>query len=158
MWRSFWYLHGTNSLCYTFCMLERTIRARYTRGVYLHRSVLWEGAIWYAFFMGTRQVALAVGEFYHLYNRGNSKQTIFKDRADYYHFLKLLFISNSSDAFVFRDIEDITFWSNDRNKPYIAIGAYMLDAKPLSYSRYSVNWRWYFIIYEKTRHRIFNVF
>jgi len=73
-----------------------------------------------------RQIDLAIGEFYHLYNRGNSKQVIFKDRADYHHFMKLMFVSNSSHRFVFRNLADDSFWDKNMKDPYIAIGLYCL--------------------------------
>lgn len=42
-------------------------------------------------------------EFYHIYNRGNSKQQIFHDAEDYERFVKLLYLSNTSNRFKFRD-------------------------------------------------------
>ena len=50
--------------------------------------------------MSMRKTSFAVGEYYHLYNRGNSKQKIFLDKKDYDHFLKLLYICNSENNFV----------------------------------------------------------
>lgn len=43
----------------------------------------------------TRPISFTVGEYYHLYNRGNSKQDIFLDNADYRRFVRLLFLANS---------------------------------------------------------------
>jgi putative transposase len=64
----------------------------------------------------------APGEFYHIYNRGNSKQRIFKDTHDYDHFIKLLFLSNSKNNFVFRNIKNP--YSIDRGSSLVEVGAY----------------------------------
>ena len=37
-----------------------------------------------------RKVQFAVGQFYHIYNRGVNKQNIFLDRRDYVRFLFIL--------------------------------------------------------------------
>ena len=72
-----------------------------------------------------RKTSFAVGEYYHLYNRGNSKQKIFLDKKDYDHFLKLLYICNSENNFVLRDIGESLF-DFDRNNIFVYIGAYCL--------------------------------
>lgn len=43
------------------------------------------------------------GEFYHIYNRGNSKQKIFHDFEDYDRFKKLMFVSNGTKRFEFKE-------------------------------------------------------
>ena len=48
--------------------------------------------------MSVRNISFASGEYYHLYNRGNSKQPIFLDVQDYHYFLKLLFVANSQKS------------------------------------------------------------
>ena len=68
-------------------------------------------------------------EFYHLYNRGNSKQKIFLDNQDKKRFIKLLYLSNSKKYINFR--EDIVkkkmdVWDFERGKPIISIGAWVL--------------------------------
>jgi len=75
--------------------------------------------------MSMRKTSFAVGEYYHLYNRGNSKQKIFLDKKDYDHFLKLLYICNSENNFVLRDIGESLF-DFDRNNIFVYIGAYCL--------------------------------
>lgn len=45
--------------------------------------------------MSLRKVNFVKGECYHLYNRGNSKQKIFHNKYDYFHFMKLMFICNN---------------------------------------------------------------
>ena len=44
-----------------------------------------------------RKFDFSIGEFYHVYNRGNNKRTIFATTADYNRFMFLLFIPNSKD-------------------------------------------------------------
>ena len=75
--------------------------------------------------MSIRKVDFATGEYYHLYNRGNSKQKIFLDKNDYKHFIKLLYLCNSKRNFVFRDITENTF-EFDRETTLVNIGAYCL--------------------------------
>jgi len=53
--------------------------------------------------MSLRKANLVSGEYYHIYNRGNGKNKIFLDEEDYDRFIKLLYISNSKNAFNFRD-------------------------------------------------------
>ncbi|HCC06527.1 TPA: hypothetical protein DEP94_04225 [Candidatus Nomurabacteria bacterium] len=45
--------------------------------------------------MSVRQVSLLTGEYYHIYNRGNSKQSIFHDDQDYRYFMNLLDTMNT---------------------------------------------------------------
>jgi len=75
--------------------------------------------------MSIRNISFAKGEYYHLYNRGNSKQKIFLDKKDHEHFLKLLFLCNSERSFVFRDITKDVFIF-DRETTLVNIGAYCL--------------------------------
>ena len=42
--------------------------------------------------MSMRKVDFEIGEFYYIYNRGNSKQKIFNNKEDYERFIKLLFL------------------------------------------------------------------
>ncbi len=79
--------------------------------------------------MGYRKTPLVNGEFYHLYNRGNSRQKIFFDDNDYRRFVKLLFICNSAKQVNFRDdiIEKkIDAWDFDRGETIVSIGAWVL--------------------------------
>ena len=43
-----------------------------------------------------RNVTFAPGEFYHLYNRGTEKRTIYKNKSDYNRFLVLMYLCNST--------------------------------------------------------------
>jgi len=55
--------------------------------------------------MAIRRYNFALGEFYHVYNRGTDKRTIYKDAADYKRFIELLFLSNTLDRVNVRDIK-----------------------------------------------------
>jgi putative transposase len=75
--------------------------------------------------MSKRKEPFVPGEYYHLYNRGNSKQVIFRNKTDYHHFIKLLYLVNSKENLIFRDLyKDFnTGRSGDR---LVYIGAYCL--------------------------------
>lgn len=75
--------------------------------------------------MSIRKVKLVVGENYHIYNRGNSKQKIFIDKTDYNHLIKLLYLCNSTRSITIRDITTNTY-DFDRNETLVYIGAYCL--------------------------------
>lgn len=75
--------------------------------------------------MSIRKVDFSIGEYYHLYNRGNSKQKIFLDDEDYNHFIKLLYLCNSRKSITFRDISKNTY-DFDREETLVYIGAYCL--------------------------------
>jgi putative transposase len=50
--------------------------------------------------MPSRQIPLQVGNFYHIYNRGNNRQVIFLERENYIYFLRLIkrhLIANAVD-------------------------------------------------------------
>lgn len=76
--------------------------------------------------MSIRLTQLATGEFYHIYNRGNSKQNIFHDDQDYRYFINLLKIMNTnkgrkSSRFKSKIINEEIL---ENNKEIISIGAY----------------------------------
>jgi putative transposase len=78
--------------------------------------------------MTQRMFPFAHGEFYHVYNRGTDKRTIFLDIADYRRFIELLFLSNSVfsvDVRYVRKFNDSVF-DFDRSDPLVYIGAYCL--------------------------------
>ena len=68
----------------------------------------------------------AEGEYYHLYNRGVDKRKIFLDDDDRDRFVRLLYVANGRQPFVFREIEHKSFEKIDRGEPLVAIGAYVL--------------------------------
>lgn len=79
--------------------------------------------------MGTRKISITNGEYYHFYNRGNSKQIIFIDNQDYDRFVKLLFLCNSKKSINFRiDVVEkgIDAWEFDREEPITSICAWVL--------------------------------
>jgi len=79
--------------------------------------------------MAIRETPIINGEYYHLYNRGNSKQAIFFDDEDYDRFTKLLFICNSRKSINFRTdlVERRTdAWEFDRGEPIVSICSWVL--------------------------------
>jgi len=76
--------------------------------------------------MANRYYKFAEQEFYHLFNRGNSKQIIFKSESDYDRFKKLLYIANSTRSFVMRELDAENVFDIEREKPLVHIGAYCL--------------------------------
>jgi putative transposase len=77
-----------------------------------------------------RKTKFEIGEFYHVYNRGVEKRTIFKSIFDYKRFLVLLYIANSDQPLHIKEygnlksIEEV--FQKDRGEPLVAIGAYVL--------------------------------
>ena len=70
-----------------------------------------------------------VGEYYHIYNRGNSKQKIFLDENDYHHFVKCLFICNTTKNFKFRDDivnSRVDAFDFERGERLVSISAWVL--------------------------------
>ena len=75
--------------------------------------------------MSLRKTSFASGEYYHIYNRGNSKQTIFHDQEDYLRFLKLLFLANGEKSFKIYFIKENPY-EFEKGKNLVDIGAYCL--------------------------------
>lgn len=71
--------------------------------------------------MAIRKVPFATGEYYHLYNRGNSKQIIFHDDQDHYYFINLLLVLNNSKQFKSRYSPQ-----SDVEEKLVSIGSYCL--------------------------------
>ncbi len=67
------------------------------------------------------------GEYYHIYNRGNSKQKIFLSKKDYERFMALLYCANTTESFNFFNLQkrDSVF-SGNIETPLVGIGAYGL--------------------------------
>lgn len=76
--------------------------------------------------MSIRKISFAPNEFYHIYNRGNSKQIIFHDKYDYDRFIKLLFISNGQENFKIQFIRKNNIYDTQRGKLLVGIGTYCL--------------------------------
>lgn len=79
--------------------------------------------------MPSRKVDFCVGEYYHIYNRGNSKQKIFLEDKDKERFLKLLYLCNSKQRIDFNnDIvkRKINAWDFEKGESIVVIGAWVL--------------------------------
>ncbi len=77
--------------------------------------------------MSNRNIKISEGEYYHIYSRGVDKRDIFLDRDDYERFMKLLFVANGSNSFVFRELPTSSVYKKfDRGEPLSSIGAYCL--------------------------------
>ena len=72
--------------------------------------------------MSIRPVNFVEGEYYHLYNRGNSKQTIFHDAQDHWYFINLLSIMNTEVRLKTREAKE----SSVNGDNIISVGAYCL--------------------------------
>jgi putative transposase len=75
-----------------------------------------------------RPFHFALGERYHLYNRGTEKRAVFIHAQDYARFTALLFLANSSRPVDIKlqgsSLDEIL--KIDRGEPIVAIGAYCL--------------------------------
>lgn len=77
--------------------------------------------------MSIRKVLFVSGEYYHLYNRGNSKQKIFHDEEDHKRFVGLLYVCNQKENFKSDDLKKDQGLLNIKvEDPIVAIGAYTL--------------------------------
>ncbi len=84
----------------------------------------------------SRKVIFAENEFYHLYNRGVDKRTVFENKSDYKRFVLLLYLCNGKIPIRFEDFPE---WKGPTSselieavfgkafdEPVVAIGAYCL--------------------------------
>ncbi len=77
--------------------------------------------------MSLRKVNFLEGEYYHIYNRGNSKKEIFHDKYDYFHFMKLMYICNNTDNIkIFNDNRYGTEVFDKMVENIVSLGAYCL--------------------------------
>ncbi|OGI68331.1 hypothetical protein A3A05_00300 [Candidatus Nomurabacteria bacterium RIFCSPLOWO2_01_FULL_41_12] len=77
--------------------------------------------------MSIRKKAFVLGEFYHIYNRGNSKQKIFHDHKDYDRFVSLLYACNSENNFrIYALNKEESPYDFKRGVLLVDIGAYCL--------------------------------
>lgn len=76
--------------------------------------------------MSMRKISFVPEEFYHIYNRGNSRQTIFLSEADYARFSALLYLANGTNPFEFRNLDSDALFDFNRGEQLVAIGAYCL--------------------------------
>ncbi len=70
----------------------------------------------------------APGAFYHIYNRGASKQKVFIDESDKNRFTNLLYLCNGNKSFRYRELkeEEIFNYSFNKGNPLIEICAWVL--------------------------------
>ncbi|MES3004924.1 MAG: transposase [Patescibacteria group bacterium] len=73
-----------------------------------------------------RRFEFSIGEFYHVYNRGNNKSTIFFDDKDRARFQKLLYICNGSKPVVFKNVQGVPLDKIDVGEKLVDIGLYCL--------------------------------
>ena len=77
-----------------------------------------------------RKYPIAENEFYHVYNRGTDRRTIFLDEHDKERFVKLLYLANSEGPVVMENLENLSFKElvarGAEKTPLTAIGAYCL--------------------------------
>ena len=79
--------------------------------------------------MSMRKVSFVKDEYYHIYNRGNSKQKIFHDTEDYLRIVNLFYLCNSENNFKFfilnrgRSNDPYLF---ERGKQLVSVGAYCI--------------------------------
>ena len=74
-----------------------------------------------------RKVSFAFGEYYHIYNRGNSKQKIFNNKEDYLHFIGLMYVCNQKENFKADNLsKGQDLFEAERKGELVNIGAYCL--------------------------------
>lgn len=79
--------------------------------------------------MAFRKTQFVEGEYYHLYNRGNSKQEIFLDDQDKQRFVKLIYLCNSNKSVNFKEEivqKKINAFDFNRGNTIVSIGAWVL--------------------------------
>lgn len=77
--------------------------------------------------MSIRKTPLVSGEYYHIYNRGNSKQKIFHDHEDYTHFIALLYACNQKENFKVDNLhKGESLYDIERGNALVSVGAYAL--------------------------------
>ena len=79
--------------------------------------------------MGYRREPFEVGEWYHCYNRGIDKRSVFESEFDSDRFLQSLYLCNNADAVGRSDFDHFKharIFQIERSEPLVAIGAYSL--------------------------------
>lgn len=77
----------------------------------------------------TNREPFGVDEWYHCYNRGVDKRTVFETVRDYERFTESLYLCNNSDPIHYDHLKNVshaTIFEYPRQKPIVAIGAYCL--------------------------------
>lgn len=77
-----------------------------------------------------RKISFAVGEYYHLYNRGTEQRNIFRGDFDLLRFSFLLYVCNSTKSIDVRELkennEGLPFGKIDRGETIVNIGSWCL--------------------------------
>ena len=76
-----------------------------------------------------RPFKFAVGEYYHLYQRGNEKRKVFLDLGDHWRFLSALYLSNTTSSLQPSDFDPkdkLKIFSVPKKDTLLSIGAYCL--------------------------------
>lgn len=78
--------------------------------------------------MATQKREFVPGNYYHIYNRGNSKQKIFNSESDKSRFSHLLYLCNGKKSFYYKRIsaKNIFSFSFEKGQPLIEICAWVL--------------------------------
>lgn len=77
--------------------------------------------------MALRQINFASDQYYHIYNRGNSKQMIFHDEEDSDRFCGLLYVCNQNQSFKINNLpKDSGLFDINIKHPIVSIGAWCL--------------------------------
>ena len=78
--------------------------------------------------MATQKRDFVPGNYYHIYNRGNSKQKIFLDEADKNRFTQLLYLCNGNKSFVYKRllVKEIFNFTFDKGDSLVEICAWVL--------------------------------
>ncbi len=76
--------------------------------------------------MPSRITPLVTGEYYHVYNRGNSKQVIFHDEQDHRYFMNLLIVMNNEKRTKARNFTKDSTIDQKAEQKMVSIGAYCL--------------------------------
>jgi putative transposase len=72
----------------------------------------------------TRGFEFSIGEYYHVYNRGNNKSKIFLNSRDQERFKTLLYLCNGTKSLHYFDIPDGAEYIIERGGQLVDIGAY----------------------------------
>lgn len=79
--------------------------------------------MWYNIAMN-RKCVFEIGEFYHLYNRGNDRREIFLSTKDCERFMRLLFLCDGTNPASLKDTLNTPLSKINRGEPLVDIGAY----------------------------------
>ncbi|MFA6476520.1 MAG: transposase [Candidatus Paceibacterota bacterium] len=76
-----------------------------------------------------RKFVFSVDEYYHVYNRGVDKRVVFVEDKDYFRFIRLLYICNSSEPVVMKELQSLSdkeFFNFKKGEELVYLGAYCL--------------------------------